>query len=599
MPIGRLSKLMYFNGVLAKGIIFSTLIIFALAAVSEPAFAGNPYNYTWAVAGVGEGYITPTKMAVDENNNIYIVGRFNGSYELGSIPLDKWDGDNQSGNNAFVAKLDADGEWVWANRIGTDKGSNIDIGNIVVDSQGNSFIVGEFWGSVRFGSIKLEADDGMEIFIAKLDRDGNWIWIQNAAKGTHAFGIAMDQQNNIYIAGSFDGTANFGEDVLTTDNGPSILVAKLDSDGNWLWARDAGGSGDYSEDSATRIVLGPNDTFFLSGRFMNLPGHFGNIIVELETSNSQGFISFVACLDTDGNWLWVEPYHSIGGYTDTIAVDQNGNCYIAGGFNHIELGDQIYSSSSESDVYIAILESRDKWGKFIKSDLGDQEKSGYDYLSGLMVDKKGDAYLAGRNARNTRFGQTVLENKGSFIAKWDVAENEWDWVKLAGGDVYATAMDTRNQLYIAGNFASDAVFDDIILENRHGAQNLFVAKAVEIDDSEPLPVGFPYFTFNKWSAEPAVASNHTFQVKFSLPVSPAVLENKVSPAIYVRTAQNEVVPTTLQFAGEEQNIIQVVPSNSYRPGATYYLYIDAARISSSSATGAKQLPQTIVMKFTT
>ncbi len=609
MNVRRQSRLELTGKPQIRCVLVFVLALFVFAAVSEPAFAGNPYSYTWAASGMGDGYITPSDIAVDENENTYIAGRFNGSYRLGEVSLDnKGERKEDVTADAFVARLDADGKCIWASHAGAPPGRNSEACAIAVDRQGNSYITGYFRENISFGAITLEAGGELGIFVAKLDRCGNWLWARGAG-GSYANSIALDQQNNIYVTGAFGGTADFGGYILTTDNNCNIFVAKLDSDGNWLWAKEAGaygsdgGFGYVNDNRGQAITVGANDAVFVAGSLAGRSGIFGDITFDWETNTTGKFNSFVACMDTDGQWLWVVPYLAQSPYGGPmlIAADQDGNCYVAGEFDCFEYGNQIYYSSAHTDVFTGIINEQGKWVRFIRSGKEGPKVRGLNHIYGLAVDAEGNVYVAGQNSENIKFGEIILENEGSYIAKWDAAKDdkgEWDWAKPAGGTILGMAMNARNQLYVTGKFKGNAVvFDNITLENtQYGyAENLFVTKAEDLNGSSSLPAGFPYFAFSKWEAEPVVSQNHIFKVKFSLPISPGVLEND---AIYVRTAQNEVVPVTLQFAGVEQDTVQIEPLERYLTGKTYYLYIDADKISSSPATGAKQLPDTIVMKFT-
>jgi hypothetical protein len=73
-----------------------------------------------------------------------------------------------------------------------------------------------------------------------------WLCTKKAG-GTYddyGYGIAVDACGNSYITGYFKGLATFGSTTLTSNGDYDIFVAKLDSNGNWLWAKNAGGTYD-------------------------------------------------------------------------------------------------------------------------------------------------------------------------------------------------------------------------------------------------------------------------------------------------------------------------------------------------------------------
>ena len=141
----------------------------------------------------------------------------------------------------------------------------------------------------------------------------------------------------IYVGGAFQGTANFPTGTLVSSayvpstSGFSTLtdgvVAKLDSDGNWLWTKAIyGNSTVFLRD----LIIGPDQQLYVSGEFEGTANLDGNTIV------SKGKTDFlVAKVDSaTGNVSWAQ---RMGG-TDLeqtggkLAFDLQGNLNIAGTF---------------------------------------------------------------------------------------------------------------------------------------------------------------------------------------------------------------------------------------------------------------------------
>ncbi len=135
-------------------------------------------------------------------------------------------------------------DWLWV--VGNE---GISHGNSIArDSQGNIYIVGEFSQTANFGTISLTSAGSWDVFVAKLDQDGNWLWVKRAGGSDAEWGesVTVDDAGNIYLTGSFYQTAAFGTTNLTSAGGLDTFIAKLDTNGNWLWARRAGGT-NYDE----------------------------------------------------------------------------------------------------------------------------------------------------------------------------------------------------------------------------------------------------------------------------------------------------------------------------------------------------------------
>ena len=167
----------------------------------------------------------------------------------------------------FVAKLDSSGNWLWANQAG---GTNCDYGHgIAVDDNGNSYIIGNFLESANFGITTLTSSGYYDIFVAKLDINGNWLWAKQAGGTSYDFGnsIAVDTNRNVYVTGFFySSSCSFGTITLINSSSEyiDIFVAKLDINGNWLWAKQAGGT---SDDCGYGITVDVNGNSYITGIF--------------------------------------------------------------------------------------------------------------------------------------------------------------------------------------------------------------------------------------------------------------------------------------------------------------------------------------------
>jgi hypothetical protein len=74
--------------------------------------------------------------------------------------------------------------------------------------------------------------------------------------------IGLDTAGNIYVAGSFYGTLTIGTNQFTSAGGQDIFLAKLTGNGAPLWAISIGGPG---HDFVNRITVATNGTVFICG----------------------------------------------------------------------------------------------------------------------------------------------------------------------------------------------------------------------------------------------------------------------------------------------------------------------------------------------
>ncbi len=181
---------------------------------------------------------------------------------------------NLGAYDIFTAKLDANGELIWLQSTG---GSANDYAqDITLSVSGSLLVCGYFYGDPSFGSITLERVGNCDLFVAEHDSLGNWQWVINAGsanKNQFAYRLTTDPTGNIYVAGSYTGSPTFGSTTLAADQNRDAYVAKISPTGSWLWAKAMGGS---NQDDAYAITIDSEGYLYVSGRYM------GNMLIEDE-----------------------------------------------------------------------------------------------------------------------------------------------------------------------------------------------------------------------------------------------------------------------------------------------------------------------------
>jgi len=363
-------------------------------------------------------------------------------------------------------------EWQWATKAG---GIEWDSGmSIVSDTLGNSYLTGFFGETATFGSYYLTGSEEYNFFTAKISSDGNWLWANSIGGNDEAWGfsIAIDTDSNLYLTGGFKGTANFGSTTLTSNGSSDIFAAKLSSDGDWLWANNAGGNG---WDQGRSISVDNFGDLYITGGFSNTV-YFDEIVL---TSNGGYNDIFIAKMNSDGDWLWA---NNAGGndwdLSESITIDSSGNSYITGFFyGNANFGDITLTTNAGRDIFIAKVTSNGNW-VWAKKAGG----NGWDGGLSIAIDNSGNLYVTGFFASTASFGAISLTSVGGddiFVAKLDLRGN-WLWAKNAGGSSVwdwgrCITVDNLGNLYITGDFEGTAFFGETILTS-FGSGDGFVAK---------------------------------------------------------------------------------------------------------------------------
>ncbi len=459
-----------------------TFILIGLLLIAVCTFAQAP-EWQWAVQASGTDDDYGSAIARDDNGDLYVTGYFKGTATFGSYSFTSSD----DFSDIFVAKMDVDGNWLWATQAG---GTSSDRGyGITIDDAGNSYIIGEFYWTATFGSFSLTSSGWSDIFVAKLDADGNWLWVTQAVgiDIDSGRGITIDNAGNIYVTGYFWDTAIFGSYSLISLDWEDIFVAKLDTNGNWLWATQAGGS--YI-DRGYGITIDDAGNSYVTGVIQ------GTVTFGHYYFNSYGTNSFIAKMNANGNWSWATLAGNTQGFA--IIIDDAGNSFVTGYFGGTAtFGSYSLTSSGYSDIFVAKMNANGNW-------LWATQAGGisWDRGYGITIDDIGNNYVTGYFYETANFDSCSLTSSGGhdiFVAKMDTNGN-WLWATQAGGgghdEGYGITIDNDGNSYVIGRFVSTATFGSYSLISA-GDNDIFVAKLnslVSVDDGIiPTEIGLSNF----------------------------------------------------------------------------------------------------------
>jgi len=294
-------------------------------------------DYIWAKKLGGIVNDEGSSIALDDTGNVYVTGRFQGTADFDPGPGTA-DLISAGGNDIFFAKYSSAGNYLWAKRAGGTSGDGST--SIALDDTSNVYVTGDFGGTADFdpgsGTVNLTSAGSVEIFFAKYNSSGDYIWAKSLG-GTSwddGFAIALDGMGNVYVTGYFMSTADFdpgpGTANLTSAGGFDIFFAKYSSDsGNYLWAKRLGG---IDWDASTSIALDDTGNVYVTG-FFRFAADFDPGAGTANLTSAGGFDIFFAKYSTSGDYLWAK---RLGGTSDdyslSIALDGMGNVYITGDF---------------------------------------------------------------------------------------------------------------------------------------------------------------------------------------------------------------------------------------------------------------------------
>lgn len=236
-------------------------------------------EFIWAKSIGSSGFDDRVSgISIDSHENVHLIGDFRefGDFDPGPnvyrLESNGW-------YDCFVLKLNALGEFVWAKNIG---GSTNDSGySITNDDFGNSYISGHFGETADFDpsaeELLIESKGDFDAFIQKLDANGNNMWVKQIGGDDSDLGgsIRIDSAGHVYQQVVFRKTVQFDDNKFQSQLHfdlsiiSRMLIQKLDTSGNFIWARIFGG---YTDDYLYLHSFGVDKSgqLFTNKRFTDL-----------------------------------------------------------------------------------------------------------------------------------------------------------------------------------------------------------------------------------------------------------------------------------------------------------------------------------------
>ncbi len=356
-------------------------------------------NLVWARAFGSTDWDKGNSIALDNSGNIYATGFFSdtvdfdpgpGVFNLTSVGI----------TDIFICKLDASGNYLWAKSVG---GTDYDFGiSIKTDDSGNVYTTGNFLDTVDFdpgaATYSITSMGTYDIFILKLDSSGNYIWVKTfgGQEPQSVSSIDVDASGNVYTTGYFYTSADFdpGPNVfyLISEGENDVFVSKLDSMGNFIWAKQFG---NYDEDEGLSIATDNSGNVYTTGTFKVTvdfdPGQGGYNLISAGSEDI-----FISKLDSTGSFIWAKSFGNISVEKGLdITLDNSGNIYAVGQFTgtvDFDPGPGVFNlnSNGDYDLFICKLTSSGNlvWAKSMGA-------LGVDLGGSIAVDDLNNVYTTG------------------------------------------------------------------------------------------------------------------------------------------------------------------------------------------------------------
>jgi tetratricopeptide (TPR) repeat protein len=326
----------------------------AVAGSSKPAFAHYQRARAYAMSSQKKDMLAELRLALSEgfheasaldgddferyrnDGEFYVTGIFSGTANFGAIQV------TSSGyGDLFLAKFGSNGAIQAVKTIGQAAGPDDEGRGVAVDGSGNAYVAGQFGGTITVAGTSLTSAGGTDILLVKYNSSLAPVWAKavGSAGDDNSFGLVVDGTGAAYLLGKVADDTTFGPAAIYTGRDNYFFLAKVDGNGNFLWASP----------------LAPvPESFFLD----NSSGCYGLII-----DNSGSVVvtgrGYIGQFTSGGSRIWTRGYPTFSiDYVNDVAEYAGTNIYVVGKYQDPATLDSFtLAPIGAGDIFIAKLQA--------------------------------------------------------------------------------------------------------------------------------------------------------------------------------------------------------------------------------------------------
>lgn len=443
--------------------------------------------YGWAESFGNANNQTPSGLTVDAAGNMVLTGGLQGTVDFGGTPVT-----SAGGSDAFVTRLDKDGNQVWSKVFGD--AYNQQVMSTLVNNTG-IVVAGTFNGKIGFGGSTFDAGTTgaplnflkTAMFLAKLDTNGGHVWSTYAPGDISNNSFRLTPRSLVstsillgtppsVLVGGYSSPTTIGSANLTPAGMDDVFVASFNSNGVTQWVKSFG---DGQSQYATSVSSTPGDGGIIVGGYFSGSITFGGSTL---TSTSPNGDIFVTRLNGNGGHVWSKSF-AVNDPTKmgtTVTLTGGGNLCIVG---RQTSGTDFGGGPTTGTLYLVELDLQGNhlWSK----GFDDQSTSGSTaYPIQISAGSMGGVVVSGSFDHALDLGGGALMGgagiSSMFVARFDEAGNHiWSRNFGTGGllspHVPTGMVVNPNEVYLSGFFRGSMDFGGPSPLGSIG-QDIFVAK---------------------------------------------------------------------------------------------------------------------------
>ena len=400
-----------------------------------------------------------------------------------------------------VMKLDTSGNVVWQKSISHGGALTLNdyssFTTLPIDSLGNIYILGNFWSatsipidSIYFDTILLTSSNNSD-FLAKLDSNGNFLWAKHLDSHYQSVtDMQIDKNGYLYITGNFmtpyytiDTITFTNTGLLYGDTTRNFFLSKFSPDGNVIWAKNFGGNYFSTSDLEEAMTVSPSGNIYLLGTFDSA------LTIDTMTVYGGYWSGFIAKISTDGRVLRFDTMSRIDIFN--MKLDDSENIYLTGSFSGSPVSFGIY-------YFLPLLTSNFFLGKMDSNfnPIWARTASGMAEVLGvnLSIDSCHNVWVTGVMGSPGFYGNLVLDGytipalpeisaDPSFIAEFNSSGIALTGMALQSGgeDEIGIITDNKGNIYFSADFQGPYICFgtdtfNLPVSSTYPVENIFMSK---------------------------------------------------------------------------------------------------------------------------
>lgn len=340
---------------------------------------------------------------------------------------------------------------------------------IQTDEQGNTYVTGNFSGTLDLCGLTRTSYGAHDIFVAKFDPNGKPLWVEQAGGIFSETGEALvvDAQGNVYVTGTVSRQVKFGSSTTLLADLADPFIAKYSAEGQLRWVNTGSGPG---FDQGYSLALDPAGTLYASGYYDNGIA-FGN-------QRLTGGGGYLASFNQQGQAQQIQGLDDARPFNLAIGGDQQ--LYLAGSYSGAgSLIKAPVAAAGGRDVFVTKwnpVSRQVTWTKVMGS-------SQDDHVEGIALDEAGNCYVTGLAGGPLQWGSHRIGFYGGlsdmFLARL-APDGQVQWLKNAGGSDEDNALQVSYSksggVLVTGLFSGQATFSSNVVLSSQGKADVYTAR---------------------------------------------------------------------------------------------------------------------------